>query len=50
MRFQTRPNVALISEEVEAKQMSLAQVIDSITTAIVARAAKGEELRHSDRA
>lgn len=40
--FQTRPNVALISEEVEAKQMSLAQIVEIIANAIAARATKGE--------
>lgn len=40
--FQTRPNIALISEEVEAKSMSLAQVVEVICNSIAARAAKGE--------
>jgi len=40
--FQTRPNVALISEEIEEKQMSLSQVVDIIANTIAARAAKGE--------
>ncbi len=40
--FLTRPNVALISEEVEAKQMSLSSIVNSIADAISARAAKGE--------
>jgi pyrophosphate--fructose-6-phosphate 1-phosphotransferase len=40
--FQTRPNIALISEEIEAKQMSLAQIVATIADAIAARAAKGE--------
>ena len=40
--LQTRPNVALISEEVEAKGMSLSQVVDLIAASVVSRAAKGE--------
>jgi pyrophosphate--fructose-6-phosphate 1-phosphotransferase len=40
--FQTRPNVCLISEEVEAKKMSLSQVIDQVVKSIVVRADKGE--------
>jgi pyrophosphate--fructose-6-phosphate 1-phosphotransferase len=40
--FQTRPNIALISEEVEARQMSLSQIVGTIADAISARAAKGE--------
>jgi pyrophosphate--fructose-6-phosphate 1-phosphotransferase len=40
--FQTRPNVCLISEEVEAKKMSLGQVIDQVVSSIAARAEKGE--------
>jgi len=40
--LQTRPNVALISEEVEAKRMSLAQIVETIVASVVARAAKGE--------
>jgi pyrophosphate--fructose-6-phosphate 1-phosphotransferase len=40
--LQTRPNVCLISEEVEAKRMTLAAVIKQIADAIVARAAKGD--------
>lgn len=39
--LQTRPAVALISEEVEARAMSLAQVVDIICRAVVQRAAKG---------
>jgi pyrophosphate--fructose-6-phosphate 1-phosphotransferase len=41
--LQTHPNVCLISEEVEAKQMSLAQVVDQICDSIVKRAANGED-------
>lgn len=40
--LQTRPNIALISEEVEAKGMSLSQVVDLIAASVVSRAAKGE--------
>ncbi|MGA2547231.1 MAG: diphosphate--fructose-6-phosphate 1-phosphotransferase [Rectinemataceae bacterium] len=40
--FQTRPNVCLISEEVEAKKMSLGQVIDQIVKSVVIRAEKAE--------
>ncbi|MDR3303428.1 MAG: diphosphate--fructose-6-phosphate 1-phosphotransferase [Treponema sp.] len=41
--LQTHPNVCLISEEVEAKQMSLAQVVDHICHSIVKRADNGED-------
>lgn len=40
--FQTRPNITLISEEVEALRMSLAQIVDTIADSVAARAAKGE--------
>lgn len=40
--LQTRPNVTLISEEVEAKRMSLAAIVDQVASAVTARAAKGE--------
>jgi diphosphate-dependent phosphofructokinase len=40
--FQTRPNVCLISEEVEQKKMSLGQVIDQVVKSVVVRAEKGE--------
>ena len=40
--LQTRPNIALISEEVEARGMSLSQVVDLIAASVVSRAAKGE--------
>ncbi len=39
--LQTRPNVALISEEVEAKQSTLAQVTEEICASVVARAEAG---------
>jgi pyrophosphate--fructose-6-phosphate 1-phosphotransferase len=40
--LQTQPNIAIISEEVEAKQMTLDDVVAYIGDAVVARAAKGE--------
>jgi pyrophosphate--fructose-6-phosphate 1-phosphotransferase len=40
--LQTHPNIALISEEVEAKIMTLAQVVDSIADVIVQRAKNGD--------
>lgn len=40
--LQTHPNITLVSEEVEAKKMSLAQVVDSITKVVVARAEQGK--------
>ncbi len=39
--LQCRPNVALVSEEVEAKGQTLAQVTEAIVASVVARAAKG---------
>lgn len=39
--LQTRANVTLISEEIEAKAMTLDQVVDIIIASIKARAAKG---------
>lgn len=36
--LQTHPNACLISEEVEAKNMSLAQIADELTALVVARA------------
>jgi len=39
--LQTQPNYCLISEEVEAKQLTLAQVVDDIAQVVAARAAKG---------
>ncbi|MBP7096309.1 MAG: diphosphate--fructose-6-phosphate 1-phosphotransferase [Spirochaetia bacterium] len=39
--LQTRPNVALISEEIEAKSMTIAQVVEELVRSIVARAEKG---------
>jgi len=40
--FQTQPNVCLISEEVEAKSMSLDAIVGQICDSIVKRAANGE--------
>jgi pyrophosphate--fructose-6-phosphate 1-phosphotransferase len=40
--FQTRPNVCLISEEIEERRMSLSQVVDQIVKSVTARAEKGE--------
>jgi len=40
--LQCRPNVAFISEEVETKAMSLGAVVDEVVSAVVGRAAKGE--------
>ena len=40
--LQTRPNVCLISEEIEARGWSLAEVVDLICDSIVARAENGE--------
>ena len=40
--LQTQPNVCIISEEVEAKNMTLDQVVDSIAQTVVARANDGK--------
>jgi len=40
--FQTHPNIALISEEIESKHMSLSSIVETITHSIAARAAQGE--------
>jgi pyrophosphate--fructose-6-phosphate 1-phosphotransferase len=40
--LQTHPNVCLISEEVEAKNLSLAQVVEQVCDSIVKRAANGD--------
>ena len=40
--LQTRPNICLISEEVEARKMSLGQIIDEVVKSVVLRAEKGE--------
>ncbi|MBN2718388.1 MAG: diphosphate--fructose-6-phosphate 1-phosphotransferase [Deltaproteobacteria bacterium] len=41
--LQTHPNVCLISEEVEAKQMTLAQVVGEITDVVEMRAKDGKK-------
>ena len=38
--LQTHPNAAIISEEVEAKQMTLEQIVDELAGIVAARAAK----------
>ncbi|MDR2965277.1 MAG: diphosphate--fructose-6-phosphate 1-phosphotransferase, partial [Treponema sp.] len=40
--FQTQPNICLISEEIEAKNLSLEQVIDQICVSIIKRAEAGD--------
>ena len=40
--LQTQPNVCIISEEVEAKKMTLAQIVNDIAGTVSARAAKGD--------
>ncbi len=40
--LQTQPNIAIISEEVEAKNMSLAQVVKDMADVVDARAKNGE--------
>lgn len=42
--LQTQPNIALISEEVEAKKQSLKSIVDYITDVVVKRAEKGKTL------
>ena len=39
--LQTQPNICLISEEIEAKQMTLDDVVNYIAEIVAARAAKG---------
>ncbi|WP_289692769.1 diphosphate--fructose-6-phosphate 1-phosphotransferase [uncultured Duncaniella sp.] len=39
--LQCQPNVCIVSEEVEAKNMTLAQVVDGIAESVVARASDG---------
>lgn len=41
--LQTHPNLTLVSEEVEARQLSLAQVVDEIVDVIVRRAKAGRD-------
>ena len=40
--LETQPNICLISEEIEAKQMSLSQIADYIADSVEKRAANGE--------
>ena len=40
--LQTHPNICFISEEVEAKKLSLGQVVDQICEAVLQRAEQGE--------
>lgn len=40
--FKTQPNITLIGEEVLAKKMTLAQVVENLVKVIVARAKKGK--------
>lgn len=40
--LQTHPNVCIISEEVEAKKMTLAQIVNSIADVVAGRAAEGK--------
>jgi pyrophosphate--fructose-6-phosphate 1-phosphotransferase len=40
--LQTQPNICLVSEEVEAKAMSLDDVVSQIANAVAVRAAKGD--------
>jgi pyrophosphate--fructose-6-phosphate 1-phosphotransferase len=40
--LQTRPNICFISEEVEAKKLSLGQIVDQICEAVIKRAENGE--------
>ncbi|MCL2186497.1 MAG: diphosphate--fructose-6-phosphate 1-phosphotransferase [Treponema sp.] len=39
--FQTQPNICLISEEVEAKKLSLEKIVDQICASVVKRAENG---------
>ena len=39
--LQTQPNICIISEEVEARNMTLNEVVDSIASVVAARAARG---------
>jgi pyrophosphate--fructose-6-phosphate 1-phosphotransferase len=40
--LQTQPNICLISEEIEEKKQTLAQVVNGIADVVAARAAKGD--------
>jgi pyrophosphate--fructose-6-phosphate 1-phosphotransferase len=39
--LQTQPNICLVSEEVDAKAMSLDDIVDYIANAVAVRAADG---------
>ena len=39
--LQTQPNICIVSEEVEQKKMTLAQIVNNIADTVAARAAKG---------
>ncbi len=39
--LQTQPNICIVSEEVEAKKMTLSQIVNNIADTVAARAAKG---------
>ena len=39
--LQTQPNICIVSEEVEAKKMTLGAIVDDIANAVAARAAQG---------
>ena len=41
--LQTRPNIAIISEEVEAQQKTLSAIVDEIVDIVVKRAVNGED-------
>jgi len=40
--FQTQPNICLISEEVEAKHLSIERIVDQICASVIKRAENGE--------
>ena len=40
--LQTQPNICIVSEEVEAKKMTLGQIVDDIANAVAARATEGK--------
>ena len=40
--LQTQPNICIVSEEVEAKKMTLGQIVNDIADTVAARAADGE--------
>jgi len=41
--FQTQPNICLISEEVEAKRLSLEKIVDQICASVVKRSENGDD-------